>query len=214
MKAQDEHKPDSLIFDLDGTLWDAVETYVLAWNEYFRIKAIDYRVNKALLDSGMGLEQKLYLEKLIPQFPISQRVEIYNDVIKIQNKLIETLGGTMYEGVFDGLKSLAGKYKLFIVSNCPEFTIPHFMKWSGLGPYINDYMEHGQNFKSKAENIQLLIEKHSLKKPLYIGDTDSDAVQCAKAGVPFILMEYGFGSTEACYKRFGSFSEFSNYYIN
>ncbi len=28
-------KPDSLIFDMDGTLWDAVDTYAHSWNVVF-----------------------------------------------------------------------------------------------------------------------------------------------------------------------------------
>ncbi|HEX3385818.1 MAG TPA: hypothetical protein VHS53_11545 [Mucilaginibacter sp.] len=27
--------PDSLIFDMDGTLWDAVDTYAASWNIVF-----------------------------------------------------------------------------------------------------------------------------------------------------------------------------------
>ena len=28
-------KPDALVLDMDGTLWDAVDTYTLCWNKAF-----------------------------------------------------------------------------------------------------------------------------------------------------------------------------------
>jgi phosphoglycolate phosphatase len=34
-------KPDSLIFDMDGTLWDAVDTYAHSWNVVFTEMGID-----------------------------------------------------------------------------------------------------------------------------------------------------------------------------
>jgi len=34
-------KPDSLIFDMDGTLWDAVDTYAASWNLVFNELGID-----------------------------------------------------------------------------------------------------------------------------------------------------------------------------
>ena len=36
-------KFDSLIFDMDGTLWDAVDSYVAVWNATF--EAMGYRVS-------------------------------------------------------------------------------------------------------------------------------------------------------------------------
>ena len=44
-------KPDSLIFDMDGTLWDAVDTYAESWNMVFKKLNIDkVMVAKQLLE--------------------------------------------------------------------------------------------------------------------------------------------------------------------
>jgi len=51
-----------------------------------------------------------------------------------------------------------------------------------------DYAEHGRNFQPKSVNMQLLIERNGLQSPVYIGDTDSDSREAAKAGVPFVLL--------------------------
>lgn len=205
-------KPDALIFDMDGTLWDAVETYALSWNEFFKTNAIKAYLTKADLDAYMGLEQDAYLEAVLPQFTADKRTEIYKHVIQLQYALIDKVGGILYEGVLDGIKELSKTYKLFIVSNCPELTIKHFMKWAGIENFITDTLAHGQNFKPKNENISYLIKKHALKNPVYIGDTNSDSVESAIANIPFIFMEYGLGNTTSYHKKFASFIEFSQYY--
>ena len=213
MTAIEKNKPDSLIFDMDGTLWDAVETYTAAWNEYFIMNNMNIHLSKNDLDELMGMEEKLFLEKILPQYPSEERIIMYKKVISIQYKLIDEVGGTMYDGVLNGLKLLARKYKLFIVSNCPEFTIHHFIKWAKIESYITDTMAHGQNYKPKFQNIQFLINKHSLKNPLYIGDTNSDAIQSERANVPFIFMEYGFGKSKDFYRKFDSFHSLLKYYL-
>lgn len=49
--------PDSLIFDLDGTLWDAVQTYSDAWNLYFERNSIEQETSKEVLNGLMGMEE-------------------------------------------------------------------------------------------------------------------------------------------------------------
>ena len=74
--------PDSLIFDMDGTLWDAVETYTLAWNLYFDRHPIDKRLKKIDLDVLMGLEESKFLEKVLPDFSPNERSIGYEEVVK------------------------------------------------------------------------------------------------------------------------------------
>ena len=49
--------PDSLIFDMDGTLWDAVQTYSDAWNLYFKRNDFKMETSKKELNGLMGLEE-------------------------------------------------------------------------------------------------------------------------------------------------------------
>jgi phosphoglycolate phosphatase len=72
--------PDSLIFDMDGTLWDAVETYTLAWNFYFNRHQIDKQLKKIELDALMGLEESKFLEKVLPDFTPKERSIEYQEV--------------------------------------------------------------------------------------------------------------------------------------
>lgn len=205
--------PDSLIFDMDGTLWDAVETYTLAWNLFFEKHLMDQRLKKSDLDKLMGMEEAKFLEKVLPGISADKRSSRYQEVVEIQYDLIDKIGGKIYEGVLEYLPSLSKKYSLFIVSNCPKYTIRHFMKYAKIEPYIRDSVSHGQNYKTKHENIRFLVDAYNLKAPVYIGDTKSDMEQSGRAGLPFIFMNYGFGNCSDFHKRFDSFTLFAEYYL-
>lgn len=205
---------DALIFDMDGTLWDAVNTYTLAWNKYFELHGLSNRLSKTDLDNLMGLEEGAFLEIVLRDFPENERALRYKEVVQLQYDLIDEIGGEIYPSVKEFLPLLQKKYKLFIVSNCPEFTIKHFMTYAGIDHLILDSLSHGQNYKAKHENISTLISNYQLKRPIYIGDTNSDMIQSKKAGVPFIFMRYGFGHCKNFDQRFDSFEDFARYYLN
>lgn len=88
------------------------------------------------------------------------------------------------------------------------------MKWAGIEMIITDSMAHGENYKPKHQNIQLLIEKYSLKNPFYIGDTESDSLQSRLVPLPFVFVDYGFGTTQNYDLTFSSFSQLTDYFID
>jgi phosphoglycolate phosphatase len=204
---------DALIFDMDGTLWDAVETYAQGFNDFFKTKGIDRTLTKNDIKSYMGWEEDKFLAATIPEFSFAERKAIYKTIIDFQYKRIETDGGILYDAVIEGLTRLSKKYKLFIVSNCAAFTIDYFMKWAGIEMIITDSMAHGKNYKPKHQNIQLLIEKHRLNNPFYIGDTESDSLQSRLVPLPFVFVDYGFGTTQNYDFKFSSFLQLADYFI-
>ena len=210
---QNADKIDSLFFDMDGTLWDGGETYAKGFNDFFEAGNNNRWLTANDLYAYMGLEEEQYLEVTLTELPFAERKETYQQIINFQYKRIQSDGGILYDGVVEGLKRLSEKYKLFIVSNCPEFTIQYFMDWAGIKDSITDTMAHGMNFKSKHENIKLLIEKYNLQNPVYVGDTESDRKQCDLVPIPFVYVDYGFGKVEQYVLRFSSFKQLTDYFI-
>jgi phosphoglycolate phosphatase len=111
-------------------------------------------------------------------------------------EILHKKGGDLYLGLEDALKYLSEKYKLFIVSNCQSGYIEVFFKISGLEHYFIGHQCYGTKSQPKAENILDIVKDHDLKAPVYVGDTMGDYTAAAKAGVPFIFANYGFGIVE------------------
>jgi phosphoglycolate phosphatase len=207
-------KPDSLIFDMDGTLWDAVDTYANSWNLVFEKLSIQRIIGRNDLMELMGMEGKKLTRVLMPDFDDDKGLDIYMDVNETRRQILPTSGGVLYEGVAEGIKQLATKYKLFVLSNCAVGIIPLFINWAKIGDDITDSIAYGENNMPKHHNMQLLIDKHQLKHPVYIGDTNGDAEQTRMAGIPFIFVTYGFGKTDDYALKFDDFGSLTKYYMS
>lgn len=183
---------DSLIFDMDGTLWDAVDSYAVIWNKTLDQVGIPHEtVTRDHLLSLMGSYLDDILAQLVPD--AIQRTRLLELVMKNEAEMMPELGGTLYPSVKELIPELATKYRLFMVSNCGAEGLPNFVQYNRLQPYFVDLLSHGGTHRSKADNIATLIEKYNLRCPVYIGDTQGDADQARMAGVPMIHAAYGFG---------------------
>lgn len=206
-------KPDSLIFDMDGTLWDAVDTYALSWNLVFKELGIDIVVERGELAKMVGWEGKKVIREIMPDFDDEKRQSIYHTVNEKRRALIPEAGGILYDGVKEGLKLLAEKYPLFILSNCAKGIIRLFIDWADIDEHITDELAYGVNFMPKQHNIKLLIEQHGLKNPVYIGDTAGDGEESRKAGIPFVFVSYGFGATDDYDLKFDNFNALTEHFL-
>lgn len=207
-------KPDAIFFDLDGTLWDGTDAYADGFNDYFLQNNIQRSITRDDLCKYLGFEEKHFLAAIFPELKPMERQKVYQEVIAFQYKRIRNEGGILFEGVRDGLAELAKVYKLFIVSNCSEFTIKYFMEWANISNLITDSMAHGENYKPKHENISLLMKSHDVKSPVYIGDTDSDRQQCELLNICFGYVSYGFGVAGNYSFKFDSFIELKNFFLD
>lgn len=201
-------KMDSIIFDLDGTLWDSTGSIIDSWNE--TISNYDEVKNKLTVEdmkSIMGLVVKDIAFKFFPYLEEEKRLQIIMECCKNECIHLEKNGGILYDGLEETLKSLARRYKLFIVSNCQCGYIESFFKAHGLNKYFSDYESAGRTGMTKGENIKLVMERNNLKSPAYVGDTQGDMKAARFAGIPFIHARYGFGEVEECDHEIGSFEE-------
>lgn len=185
---------DSIIFDLDGTIWDSIETVLLAWNTIFEDQQVGKKLTRKDLEGTMGLQLDGISRKLFPNLDLNTRTKIIKQCFKIEGKYIEEHGGILYESVEDVLNKLSKKYKLFIVSNCQQGYMEGFFNFHKLQNYFLDYEIPGRTGLSKGDNIKLIIERNNLSKPVYVGDTEGDLKASRYAGIPFVYAKYGFGN--------------------
>lgn len=208
------NNPDAIFFDLDGTLRDGVDAYVNGFNDYFLHNKIERSLTRNDLIKYLGVEEKQFLEAIFPWMNPEERTKAYMEVVDFIYLRIQRDGGKLYEGVITGLKELAKFYQLFIVSNCAEFTIKHFVEWANISNLFTDPMAHGENYKSKHRNIAALMKGHSIKQPVYVGDTESDGEQCSLLNIPFVYVTYGFGAAKDYNYKFDSFNELETFFLS
>ena len=206
-----DHNTDALIFDMDGTLWDAVDTYAEIWNMAFERECIEQRITRNDLLALIGTPIDDIIRHFVPADQVEHLLQVIADLVVTE---LPRLGGRLYEGVQEGIATLAQHYQLFMLSNCDELELPIFVRYAGIEPYITDTLAYGNTHLRKADNMRLLAEKYHLQHPVYVGDTDSDCSEAHRAGVPFVWMSYGFGTTDRAQLQFDNFSDMVNHFIN
>ncbi|MDB4923467.1 HAD family hydrolase [Mucilaginibacter sp.] len=188
---------DGIIFDLDGTLWDSTGNVAQAWQA--AVNGVDYiteLMTQEKVRSITGMTYDSIFDKLFPNLSTEQRAEVQALCGKHELEILHEKGGELYPNLDETLSYLAGKYKLFIVSNCQSGYIEVFFKISEMEHYFMGHQCYGTKGNPKAENIKDIVTDHNLKAPVYIGDTMGDYDSATKAGVPFIFANYGFGIVE------------------
>lgn len=201
-------KIDSIIFDLDGTLWDSTEGVSKTWS--FVLNKYDYERKEVTVEdlhSCMGKQLDEIGKILFPKLSSEVRKNLMNECCTLENEYLGKHGGVLYAKVEETLKELSKKYKLFVVSNCQDGYIECFFKAHKLDKYFTDYECPGRTGLSKGENNKLVIERNNLKKPVYVGDTEGDAESARVAGIPFVFAKYGFGSVEKYQYEIDSFQD-------
>lgn len=198
---------DSIIFDLDGTMWDSCESVLHVWSNIsqkygFRpltIEDIQGLMGLTIEDAGKKLFKDTFGEE--------KGIEIAKECAACENEYLEKQGGKLYPRLLETLAELKKKYRLFIVSNCECGYIEAFMKVHGTAEYFEDYEHCGNTGLLKDGNIRLIIERNKLKNPVYVGDTQTDKNASALAGIPFIYASYGFGEVDGFDAKAESFSD-------
>ena len=189
-------KRDSIIFDLDGTLWDSSRQIAKSWSQTLREKFPD--IHKEITQKDimgiMGMVTEDIARTLFPDLEIERAITVTNTICEEECDYLRKTGGTLYDGVEEVLEALSLQYPLFIVSNCQCGYIEWFLEHHKLDKYFKGFLCSGQTGKRKGENIKRLMEQYGLKKSIYVGDTQMDYEAAKQAGIEFLYAAYGFGT--------------------
>lgn len=187
----------ALIFDLDGTLWDATDGIAVSWRAALEVEPDILQLpSKAQLRAVMGMTSTQLMSTLFPNLSPERGQALFEKCCAAEDVYLLEHGGRLFPGLIDTLETLSAQVPLAIVSNCGPTYVPMFLQAHGLGKYFADWECIGRTGKEKWENIQLVARRLGLSHPVYVGDTALDCASAEKAGVPFIHAAYGFGRVE------------------
>ncbi|MCR4955488.1 MAG: HAD family hydrolase [Lachnospiraceae bacterium] len=186
----------AIIFDVDGTLWDAVPVITDAWNESLKqFPDITKQLKLSDVEPMMGRTMDEYAG-LFTQVGEERAKEIVEICCREEIDYIKSHPGVLYPGIRSVIEQLHEEFSLYIVSNCQEGYIEALLESCELQPYFEDFENYGRTGKQKGRNIQILMERCDIDKAIYIGDTIKDLEASREAGIPFIYAAYGMGEVE------------------
>lgn len=195
----------SVIFDVDGTLWDSSEAVTESWNE---VLSRYPGCRKAPLTREdmyryMGHTMEEIGRMMLPGLLQEERCRIMEECMQHENAYLALHSGSFYPGTVKALRKLREEgIRLYIVSNCQKGYIETLLHCGGLSlgeeGDFQDIECFGNTGKGKGENIAALMERNRISRDraFYVGDTVMDERAARSAGIPFIHAAYGFGEAE------------------
>jgi phosphoglycolate phosphatase len=187
---------DSIVFDLDGTLWDATAASAEGWTRGARTYGQRREITAIEIAGVCGLPFATCARTLFPDLSREELDALLPDLEQHEQRAVRERGGLLYPGVRAYLPRLAKCSPLFLLSNCQRWYMDAFLDQSGLRGVFRGTLCHGDTGLSKAENLAVLQKRHDLREPVYVGDTVSDREAARIAGCTFLHAAWGFGSVE------------------
>ncbi len=110
-------KYDSIIFDLDGTLWNASKASTSGWNAALKSYGLhDTVISEQDMESVTGRPFLDCAKMLLPDVLVTENEELVEAISLNEKVAVESVGGIAYESVIDSIENLAKRYPLFLVA--------------------------------------------------------------------------------------------------
>ena len=201
----------NIIFDLDGTILDTLSSITDAVNETLKIFKKNYFYSCDEIKKFIGHGNKFLIKKAFKivddNFDLTKIMQVYS-LLQLNISLKKT---KIFPGLYDVLKKIKKKYKIYIATNKQYDTTLKIIKNFFNIDFFNDIIAQTEKTLKKPDPdiINQIIERNNLKKNecLYVGDSEIDLLTAKNANIDFCLVKYGYG-------QYGNFDEsFSKFII-
>ena len=199
----------SLIFDIDGTLWDSRAIVAEGYNDYLReIGRPDLQVDAEYLKTLFGKTMTEIADIMLDSIEVPRRYDVMLGCMAREDEFLHNDPCDIaFPGVKETLEKLKENYRLFIVSNAQCGYPELMMDKLGIRHLFEGWMCFGDTNLPKGDTIRILMERHGIEDAIYIGDTQGDLEASEKAGIPFIFCAFGFGSPDHWDARLDDFRQ-------
>ena len=202
-------KAESLIFDIDGTLWDTRALVAQGYNAQLKSEGYEcYSVTAEDLTPLFGKSLPEMADVLFSDLPKPFRYELLGRCM--EHEIVHLRGDPCkvgYPKVLETLEKLAKRYRLFIVSNSQQGYPELVIEKMGLGHLIQGHLCYGDTLTGKGQTILRLMRENNITSTVYIGDTQGDYLATREAGVPFVFAAFGLGQAESWEAKIDQFED-------
>ncbi|WP_296112030.1 HAD family hydrolase [uncultured Anaerococcus sp.] len=194
-----------LIFDFDGTIHNTEIAYEKAITESLEeldlsIKDYDFR---SFIGMGPSDVWDIILKDDSDKSPYIKKNG--DRIIKYMKE-----DGRLYDGAYETLEYLKGKYDLYILSKCRRPYMDAAREKFGLDKYFDKYfVGEDYDFLDKYK----ILRKEVKEDYIVIGDRREDMEAGLKNNKKTIFVAYGYGSSsegEGAYKKISSIKELND----
>lgn len=194
------HLPDTVLFDLDGTLLDSLPGIRYSIVEAFR--ACGLPMADVEMRSLIGPPIRTILSRLLVTLPVEAKEQHLNCLERAFRASYDSEGWQKtyhYAGTAAMLKQMKEQgLRLFVVSNKPRQVSLKILQREDTFEYFDQIVTRDSRmprYAGKYEMISYLLIEQAMQPAncLMVGDTIEDAEAAAAAGMQFCLMTHGYG---------------------
>lgn len=200
---------ESLIFDIDGTLWDSRALVAEGYNLQLKSEGLDHLCTDAdTLKPLFGKVRDDIADALFPGIPAPERYRLIARCMETESVYLQENECRIgFPGVKETLEQLAKKHRLFIVSNSEKGYPELCMEKLGIAHLFEGHLCFGDTRTCKGETIKKLMADHGIGSAVYIGDTQGDLDASELAELPFVYCAFGFGNVTHYWKKIDKFDD-------
>lgn len=192
------NKYKALFLDTDGTLLDTLQDILTAVNYSLREcgfdKQYEYEEGKKLIGGGA---YKLAERAVSFTTLTKEKYEQFQNLFFEKYLELQDATTKPFKGMTELLLSLKDNYKLFIVSNKPQFLLDDIIKKTFPAGLFIEACGHKPENPEKPNPILInyLVDKYHLDKKecLFIGDSITDIETAINGQVDSCLVTFGYG---------------------
>jgi len=185
------------IVDLDGTLVDTVDDFVVALTEALAEFGLP-RVDRAFVARTIGKGSEHLIRSTLAQ--AGADAGLYEAAMARYQQHYRAVNGkhsAVFPGVFEGLELLSARgLKLACLTNKPTAFAVALLREKGLAGYFSRVFGGDAFERTKPDPLPLLKTCEALgslpANTLMVGDSSNDARAARAAGCPVVLVSYGY----------------------
>lgn len=186
----------SVIFDLDGTLWQPDAVVIPAYRRVFRSLGLPIPPDEVLLET-LGHSFDVIWQKILPGVSAAIVAKAHALMLQAEKDYLFTLDLTPFAGVKETLLGLRSHgVQTYILSNCQRQYLQDVPDRLGIGEFWTArYCAEDFPGLSKAEIIRAVSPPIAFPA-IMVGDRFHDMEAGSENGLATIACTFGFGSPE------------------